>query len=115
MPLEAEPSASDFLTLIAWWNLYGLPALLTVVALVLAIRQYNRPDAGQDRLAEAIGTNNPRNSETQDHRRRPRIKIAPETRLLADLHHRPDANHGVIGSWLRFPVFSVRSWRTPWD
>jgi hypothetical protein len=83
MPLEAEPSASDFLTLIAWWNLYGLPALLTVVALVLAIRQYNRPDAGQDRLAEAIGTNNPRNSETQDHRRRPRIKIAPETTELA--------------------------------
>ena len=26
-----------------------------------------------------------------------------------------DANHGVTGSWLRFPVFSVRSWRTPWD
>jgi len=40
MPLEAEPSAWDFLTLIAWWNLYGLPALLTVVALILAIRQY---------------------------------------------------------------------------
>ena len=26
-----------------------------------------------------------------------------------------DANHGVTGSWLRFPVFSVRSWRAPWD
>src|SRR5271166_5870615 len=36
-------------------------------------------------------------------------------RLLADLHRRLDANHGVTGSWLRFPVFSVRSWRTPWD
>src|SRR5271165_6733612 len=36
-------------------------------------------------------------------------------RLLADLHHRLDANHGVTGSWLRFPVLSVRSWRTPWD
>jgi hypothetical protein len=83
MPLEAEPSAWDFLTLIAWWNLYGLLALLIVVALVLAIRQYNCPDAGQDRLAEATDTNNPRNAERQDHRRRPRIKIAPETTELA--------------------------------
>ena len=46
MPPEAEPSAWDFLTLIAWWNLYGLPALLIVVALVVAIRQCNRPVAG---------------------------------------------------------------------
>src|SRR5208283_5980080 len=46
MPPEAEPSAWDILTLIAWWNLYGLPALLIVVALVVAIRQYNRPAAG---------------------------------------------------------------------
>src|SRR5208337_5513751 len=38
--------AWDILTLIAWWNLYGLPALLIVVALVVAIRQYNRPAAG---------------------------------------------------------------------
>src|SRR5271157_4868386 len=36
-------------------------------------------------------------------------------RLLTDLHRRLDANHGVTGSWLRFPVLSVRSWRTPWD
>ncbi len=44
------------------------------------------------------------------------LKIRKEKlRLLADLHCRLDANHGVTGSWLRFPVFSVRSWRTPWD
>ena len=36
-------------------------------------------------------------------------------RLLADRHCRLDANHGVTGSWLRFLVSSVRSWRTPWD
>ena len=38
-----------------------------------------------------------------------------KSRLLTDLHRRLDANHGVTGSWLRFPVFSVRSWRTPRD
>jgi hypothetical protein len=46
MPPEAEPSAWDFLTLIAWWNLYGLPALLIVLALVVAIRRCNGPVAG---------------------------------------------------------------------
>jgi len=40
---------------------------------------------------------------------------AKELRLLTDLHRRLDANHGVTGSWLRFPVLSVRSWQTPWD
>jgi hypothetical protein len=43
MPPEAEPNAWNFLTLIACWNLYGLPSLLTVVALVVAIREWNRP------------------------------------------------------------------------
>ncbi len=45
MPPEAEPNAWNFLTLIACWNLYGLPSLLTVVALVVAIREWNRPGA----------------------------------------------------------------------
>jgi len=36
-------------------------------------------------------------------------------RLLADLHRRFDAKHGVTCSWLQFPVFSLRSWRNPWD
>ncbi len=42
MPPEAEPNTWDVLTLIAWWNLYGLPALLVGLALILAIRQRNR-------------------------------------------------------------------------
>src|SRR5271157_1271129 len=33
----------------------------------------------------------------------------------ADLHRRFFANHGSTGSWPRFPVFSIWSWRTPWD
>ena len=50
MPAEAEPNTWDFLTLIAWWNLYGLPALLVVLALILAIRQRNRvvADTGRE-------------------------------------------------------------------
>jgi hypothetical protein len=43
---EAEPRVWDLLTLIAWWNLYGLPVLLIVFALVVAIRRWNRPAAG---------------------------------------------------------------------
>jgi len=41
--------------------------------------------------------------------------VIKDVRLLTDLHRRLDANHGVTGSWLRFPVLSVRSWQTPWD
>ena len=41
--------------------------------------------------------------------------FAKGRRLLADLHRRFDAKHGVRGSWLQFPVFSVRSWRNPGD
>ena len=44
-----------------------------------------------------------------------RPKTLEFLRLLADLHRRLDANHRVTGSSLRFPVFSVRSWRIPWD
>jgi len=40
---------------------------------------------------------------------------AKKWRLLTDLHRRFDAKHGVTDSWLQFPVFSVRSWRNPWD
>src|SRR5512135_3762713 len=57
-----------------------------------------------------------RGLDTFDRREQPQRRIqCQEMRLLADLHSRLDANHGVTGSWLRFPVFSVRSWRTPWD
>jgi hypothetical protein len=37
MPPAPEPSAWGFLTLVAWWNLYGLPALLTIVAISAAL------------------------------------------------------------------------------
>ncbi len=37
MPPEAEPGQWDILTLIAWWNLYVLPALLILLALVVMI------------------------------------------------------------------------------
>src|SRR5271157_2740573 len=37
---------------------------------------------------------------------------AQNLRLLTYLHRRLDANNGVTGSWLRFPVLSVRSWQT---
>ncbi len=46
MPPQAAPGSWDFLTLIAWWNLYGLPALLVIVALVVLFRTRKRPVAG---------------------------------------------------------------------
>ncbi len=39
MPPEADASAWDFLSLAAWWNLYGLPAVLVAVAIGVVIRQ----------------------------------------------------------------------------
>jgi hypothetical protein len=33
----------DFVTLVAWWNLYGLPVLLMVVAIVVVVRSRSRP------------------------------------------------------------------------
>ena len=37
MPPEADASAWDFLSLAAWWNLYGLPAVLVITACFAAI------------------------------------------------------------------------------
>jgi hypothetical protein len=42
MPADAEPIGWDFPTLAAWWNLYGLPALLLVVGVVVVARQLTR-------------------------------------------------------------------------
>jgi hypothetical protein len=39
MPLEADATAWDFLSLVAWWNLYGLPSVLVAVALAVVIHQ----------------------------------------------------------------------------
>ncbi len=40
----------DFITLVAWWNLYGLPVLLALVAIAALIRSRSRPATtdGQD-------------------------------------------------------------------
>jgi hypothetical protein len=37
MPDDGASNAIDFLTLVAWWNLYGLPALLVVVTVVVVV------------------------------------------------------------------------------
>jgi hypothetical protein len=42
MPAEAAPMGWDFPTLAAWWNLYGLPALLLVAGAVVVARQLMR-------------------------------------------------------------------------
>src|SRR5271157_2872193 len=74
------------------------------------------PDWHEDRseppVSESVGAECPGEA---PHRGRVGPTVAKEIdnrepRLLADLHCRLDANHGVTGSWLRFPVFSVRSW-----
>jgi hypothetical protein len=38
----AQPSPWDFLTVVAWWNLAGLPALLCLVTLAMVVRQRRR-------------------------------------------------------------------------
>jgi len=52
MPAGAEPIEWDFLTLVTWWNLYGLPVLLVVVAITVVIRRraQSRATAGLDGL-----------------------------------------------------------------
>ena len=42
MPPEADASAWDFLSLAAWWNLYGLPAVLVITALAAILRERRR-------------------------------------------------------------------------
>lgn len=37
MPDDGASNAIDFLTIVAWWNLYGLPALLVVVTVVVVV------------------------------------------------------------------------------
>jgi hypothetical protein len=34
---DGASNAIDFLTIVAWWNLYGLPALLVVVTVVVVV------------------------------------------------------------------------------
>jgi len=46
MPPDAEATAWDFQFVTECWNLYGLPAVLVVVALTVLIRQRLRPVAG---------------------------------------------------------------------
>jgi hypothetical protein len=45
MPADGDSIEWDFLTLISWWNLFGLPLLLLVVAAAVLIRQRRRPQA----------------------------------------------------------------------
>ena len=42
MPEIEDAIEWDFITLVAWWNLYGLPVLLAVVAVVVLIRSRSR-------------------------------------------------------------------------
>jgi uncharacterized membrane protein len=52
MPKIEDSIEWDFVTLVAWWNLYGLPVLLAVVAIAVLIRSGSRPrtTAWQDSL-----------------------------------------------------------------
>jgi hypothetical protein len=43
MPEIEDSIEWDFVTLVAWWNLYGLPVLLVVVAIAVLIRSWSRP------------------------------------------------------------------------
>ena len=43
MPEIEDAIEWDFITLVAWWNLYGLPVLLVVVAIAVLIRSRSRP------------------------------------------------------------------------
>ena len=38
MPDVGDATPFDFLTLVAWWNLYGLPALLVIVVAVVVVK-----------------------------------------------------------------------------
>jgi len=40
---EGGAAEWDFVTLVAWWNLYGLPALLVVVAIAIVVRRRSGP------------------------------------------------------------------------
>jgi hypothetical protein len=50
MPEIEEAIEWDFVTLVTWWNLYGLPVLLALVAIAVLIRSRSRPatSTGQD-------------------------------------------------------------------
>ena len=52
MPPEANATAWDFQSLTEWWNLYGLPAVLVVVALAVVIYQRLHRVAGS--VSESI-------------------------------------------------------------
>ena len=43
--MNEEAIEWDFVTLVDWWNLYGLPVLLVVVAIAVLIRSRSRPAA----------------------------------------------------------------------
>jgi hypothetical protein len=43
MPEDGEGVQWDFITLVAWWNLYLLPALLALVVVALVVRRRIRP------------------------------------------------------------------------
>jgi hypothetical protein len=63
MPPVAQPSPWDFLTLVAWWNLAGLPAVLCLVALAMVIRQ--RLQAADPRMVgRAAASTPPRSAST---------------------------------------------------
>jgi hypothetical protein len=41
--IDGSATEWDFLTLVAWWNLYALPALLVVIAITIAVRHRSGP------------------------------------------------------------------------
>jgi hypothetical protein len=100
MPPAAKPSPWDFLTLVAWWNLAGLPALLCLVTLTLVIRQRLRAAAPQlVGLAAKIAP--------------PRSALTPRTvavRIIALIHSALGLRAGV---WLAQEVLSMRAQGIP--
>jgi hypothetical protein len=54
MPEIEEAIEWDFVTLVAWWNLYGLPVLLSLVAIGVLIRARSRPATTTSRDSSQI-------------------------------------------------------------
>jgi hypothetical protein len=52
MPDDGDSTPIDFLTIVAWWNLYGLPVLLLAVVVVVLVRRRARSAEGATQITD---------------------------------------------------------------